>query len=332
MNRLRKAFFTARSKSTESVEIYNRHPYGNHSLDISRSQAELLRHVPEITTSGTTHPDSNPDTLLYSSQKPLAIKTNASYLCPPGMTTLSRSAPSSPNEVSLQPVPSPLPSPLNSPNYPLPSPLIPQPSSGLSATSTVSPYQFSQLAQSGRRHPNSSEFVEDYIRRAIEHHEKGELEKATELFRIAAEKSSPLGMFLYGISLRHGWGCHSNQVVAFQFLQKAAESAVFDLSNMTPENPVIAQGELVLAIYELGICFRHGWGVPKNKVTAAYYFEIAATLGDPDAQAELAFCYAHGIGIKKDRYKAAKYYKLAHAQGISVFGNSWIFKEKYVNC
>ncbi|ORY02641.1 HCP-like protein [Basidiobolus meristosporus CBS 931.73] len=216
--------------------------------------------------------------------------------------------------------------------HPLPSPIVPQPPSELSSTAGVSPHQFSQLAQSGRRHPNSSEFAEDYIRRAIDHHEKGELEKATEYFRIAAEKNSPLGMFLYGISLRHGWGCHPNQVVAFQFLQKAAECAVFDLSNVTPDNPIVAKGELVLAIYELGICFRHGWGVPKNKVTAAYYFEIAANLGDPDAQADLAFCYAHGIGVKKDRYKAAKYYKMAHAQGISVFGNSWIFKDKYKHC
>ncbi len=38
------------------------------------------------------------------------------------------------------------------------------------------------------------------------------------------------------------------------------------------------RGELTLAIYELGICFRHGWGVPKNKATAANYFEIAANL------------------------------------------------------
>jgi len=92
-----------------------------------------------------------------------------------------------------------------------------------------------------------------------------------------------------------------------------------------------ARSELILAIHELGICFRHGWGVPKNKVTAAYYFEIAANLGDPDAQNDLAFCYHHGEGVKKDMYKAAKYYRMAHAQGASILGNSWIFKKKYDN-
>jgi TPR repeat protein len=30
-----------------------------------------------------------------------------------------------------------------------------------------------------------------------------------------------------------------------------------------------AKGELVLAIFELANCFRHGWGVPVDKVAAA---------------------------------------------------------------
>jgi TPR repeat protein len=29
-----------------------------------------------------------------------------------------------------------------------------------------------------------------------------------------------------------------------------------------------AKGELVLAIFELANCFRHGWGVPVDKVAA----------------------------------------------------------------
>ena len=29
-----------------------------------------------------------------------------------------------------------------------------------------------------------------------------------------------------------------------------------------------AKGELVLAIFELGNCFRHGWGVPVDKIAA----------------------------------------------------------------
>lgn len=41
------------------------------------------------------------------------------------------------------------------------------------------------------------------------------------------------------------------------------------------------------------------------------YFQLAARLGDPDAQQELAFCLANGKGCKKDRKEAAKWYRAA---------------------
>ncbi|ORX98468.1 HCP-like protein, partial [Basidiobolus meristosporus CBS 931.73] len=172
--------------------------------------------------------------------------------------------------------------------------------------------------------------ADKYVQQAIQCHEHNQLEKAAHFFRLAACQGSPVGLFLYGISLRHGWGCKVNPQVAFQCLQKAAEYAVFDLNNLTNNtNLSAAKHELVLAIYELGVCFQHGWGVSKNKSTAVYYFEIAANLGDPDAQNDLAFCYLHGHGVRKNRHKAAKYYRMAHAQGMGVVGNSWIFKAKY---
>ena len=41
------------------------------------------------------------------------------------------------------------------------------------------------------------------------------------------------------------------------------------------------------------------------------YFQLAAKLGDPDAQQDLAFCLANGKGCKKDRKEAAKWYRAA---------------------
>ncbi|KAI8393574.1 uncharacterized protein BYT42DRAFT_551518 [Radiomyces spectabilis] len=170
---------------------------------------------------------------------------------------------------------------------------------------------------------------ENYLQLGMQYHERGELEKATQYWRLAAKEEQPLGLFFYGIALRHGWGCQKDPAVAVQYLQKAAECAVYDLQTGISTAALVAKSELVLAIHELGVCFRHGWGVPKNVVSAAYYFEIAANLGDPDAQNELAFCYAHGQGVKKDVFKAAKYYRMAHRQGQGLVGNSWIWKEKY---
>ncbi|KAI9496173.1 hypothetical protein BDB00DRAFT_726225, partial [Zychaea mexicana] len=138
------------------------------------------------------------------------------------------------------------------------------------------------------------------------------------------------GMFLYGVSLRHGWGCKRNESTAFQYLQKAAEHAVMDLNSLS--STVItsaAKGELIMAIYELGVSYIQGWGCRKNKETAVYFFKLAADLGDPDAQNDLARCYSTGKGVKKDMKLAAKYYRLADKQGCGIMGNSWIYKSKY---
>ncbi|GAA5801051.1 hypothetical protein EDC94DRAFT_614809 [Helicostylum pulchrum] len=170
---------------------------------------------------------------------------------------------------------------------------------------------------------------ESLLQLGMNYHEKGELEKATHYWRLSAETGSPLGLFFYGIALRHGWGCKKNSVKAVRYLQSAAESAVHELQTGIAQSVSVAKSELVLAIYELGVCFRHGWGVPKNLETAAYYFEVASNLGDPDAQNDLGFCYAHGLGVKKDLYCSAKYYRLAEKQGQGMIGNSWIWKDKY---
>jgi hypothetical protein len=52
---------------------------------------------------------------------------------------------------------------------------------------------------------NKVDETEALVHEGISYHEKGQLEKATQLFRIGAEKGNPIGMFLYGVSLRHGW-------------------------------------------------------------------------------------------------------------------------------
>ena len=62
-----------------------------------------------------------------------------------------------------------------------------------------------------------------------------------------------------------------------------------------------AKGELVLAIFELANCFRHGGGVAKDPVAARQYYETAANLGDTDAMNEAAWCFLEGFGGKKNK-------------------------------
>lgn len=111
------------------------------------------------------------------------------------------------------------------------------------------------------------------------------------------------------------------------------------------------QSELVLALHEIGVSYRFGWGVEKNKKMvsretdgishssqprlipslsfssqAVSYFILSADLGDMDAQQDVAFCFANGKGVKKDLKKAAHYYRLAVKQGGEDWGLSWIYK------
>lgn len=104
--------------------------------------------------------------------------------------------------------------------------------------------------------------AEGFVHEGIKFHEAGKLEQATEMFKQASMQDFPMGMFLYGVSLRHGWGCAKNEHLAFQYLQKSAEHAVVDLNKFSSTvNTSATKGELIMAIYELGVSFRHGWGV-----------------------------------------------------------------------
>ncbi|GAA5809376.1 hypothetical protein MFLAVUS_002784 [Mucor flavus] len=211
-----------------------------------------------------------------------------------------------------------------SPNTLLPHSTLPSPlgTSGDGAASSKTTAKKFSLMPDGE--------AERCVYQGIKYHEAGKLEQATEMFKQASILDLPMGMFLYGVSLRHGWGCKKNEHLAFQYLQKSAEHAVVDLNRFSATvNTSATKGELIMAIYELGVSFRHGWGCKKNKETAVYYFKIAADLNDADAQNDLGHCYYHGHGVKKDMFLAAKYYRLADKQGQGIMGNSWIWKSKY---
>jgi TPR repeat protein len=131
---------------------------------------------------------------------------------------------------------------------------------------------------------------------------------------------------------RHGWGCEPDPSRAVSYLSAAASNAA-SVESMALKAGLkkggAAKGELILAIFELANCFRHGWGIPRDPVAAKQYYETAANLGDTDAMNEIAWCYLEGFGCKKDKFAAARYYRLAEQNGNKTLGNSWIWKDKY---
>jgi TPR repeat protein len=104
--------------------------------------------------------------------------------------------------------------------------------------------------------------------------------------------------------IRHGWGCEQDPTKAITYLSAAASNSAAveeEALRAGVKRGGAAKGELVLAIFELGNCFRNGWGTDKDPVAARQYYETAANLGDPEAMNEAGWCYLEGFGGKKDK-------------------------------
>lgn len=170
------------------------------------------------------------------------------------------------------------------------------------------PSQDQTRSRSKSRSPSISDRRgDDDIQEAIRLHEIGELGLSTAMFgRLGDPKgaNNALAQVLYGLALRHGWGVDVDSATAIQYLSLAASNSA-GIEKAALESGLkkggAAKGELVLAIFELGNCFRHGWGVKKDAPAARQYYETAANLGDTDAMEEAAWCYLEGFGGAKDK-------------------------------
>ena len=79
--------------------------------------------------------------------------------------------------------------------------------------------------------PASPQTPDEYLQLGIKHHEANRLEESALCFERSAKEQGGcgVGMLMYGLSLRHGWGCPRNEKNGFHWLKKAAELAVTDL-------------------------------------------------------------------------------------------------------
>ncbi|KAJ6617574.1 hypothetical protein B0H10DRAFT_1878291 [Mycena sp. CBHHK59/15] len=270
----------------------------------------------------------------YSSQ-PVDGPSSPNALAPPGAVTLPRRPPSlrTGSPVSLYSTYSfyQLDSATPSPTDKQFAPKQQQPTPKHITFATTSPLPTPLASPST---PAGLRTAQDYLQLGITHHEADRLPESALCFEQAAtlDGGTGVGMLMWGLALRHGWGCTKNEKHGFKWLRRAAEAAVDDLEAARAGGAIDAgavQTELVLAIYEVGQCFFHGWGIPKDQKMGVSYYTVAARMGDADAQMDLAFCLANGKGAKKDRKEAAKWYRAAVKQGQSDIGLAWIYKEKY---
>jgi len=77
---------------------------------------------------------------------------------------------------------------------------------------------------------------QEFLQLGIEHHEANRLPESAVCFEKSAKEQGGcgIGMLMYGLALRHGWGCPKNEKSGLHWLQKAAESAVVDLESRKP--------------------------------------------------------------------------------------------------
>ncbi|OHS93503.1 hypothetical protein TRFO_11696 [Tritrichomonas foetus] len=69
------------------------------------------------------------------------------------------------------------------------------------------------------------------------------------------------------------------------------------------------------ALFNLGLMYSRGEGIPKDKTRAAEYYTQAAALGNAKAQFNLGLMYAKGDGIAQNKAKAVELYTQAADQG-----------------
>lgn len=217
--------------------------------------------------------------------------------------------------------------------------------SAVSSNSTIKPHRSRPSSSGAATSVTATSRIADmtpemHLDKGIEFHEKGEVQKATYHWRLAAKAEIPTAMLLYALACRHGWGMRPNPAEGVKWLRKAVDAAQLevaddeDLVTKGKPGPDVVErrthkAQFAVSVYELGVSYMNGWGIQQDKGLALRCFEIAGNWGDGDALAEAGFCYHEGIGCKKDLKKSAKFYRMAEAKGVSVAGNSWIHKDKY---
>jgi hypothetical protein len=155
----------------------------------------------------------------------------------------------------------------------------PSPSGSRTPTSEVKqPQRPPSSTSSNRSSPRSPEGLrtpQEYLQLGIQHHEANRLRESARCFERSAteEGGCGVGMLMYGLSLRHGWGCARNEKAGFKWLRKAAEHAVEDLERVRMNGDMdvrvieVSLNDLVLSQtnifieYRLNLCLRSTkWG------------------------------------------------------------------------
>jgi hypothetical protein len=130
------------------------------------------------------------------------------------------------------------------------------------------------------------------LHRGIVAHQNNDMTLSAILFEKCAKENGGcgVGMLMWALALRHGWGCPVDTLKAFGWLQLSIKTLLRELHDSKlekqqhdeiqslekpPKDPLLNQyliseikgikAELLLALYELGQCLMYGWGTHRDK-------------------------------------------------------------------
>lgn len=141
----------------------------------------------------------------------------------------------------------------------------------------------------------------------------GENAKAVSSLQYAADKGHALAQWKLGRMYAAGEGVPQNDLRAFQYFSRIADSHAEDSPHL-PQARFVANAFVQLGHYYLE-------GIPNSKVKAdpdrarEMYTYAASYFGDADAQYSLARLYLDGAGIPKDTRQAVRWLSLAANKG-----------------
>ncbi|EPY49608.1 SEL1 repeat protein Nif1 [Schizosaccharomyces cryophilus OY26] len=187
---------------------------------------------------------------------------------------------------------------------------------------------------------------EDHLNQAIRFHLSNDFNRGFLHSSFAARHDDHTASFIYGLYLRHGLACSPKTHVSFLFLLKTATFLLRDLSisfqdatvSANKSNPSETESKqytrdrllLALVLYELAVCFMHGWGITRDRPLGIHLIKLSGAWGDVDAQFEAGIQLSLGTVADKDSQMAANYFLSAESQGLSPPQKcKWIYKSKY---
>ena len=162
-----------------------------------------------------------------------------------------------------------------------------------------------------------------------------DLEKAFDLYQLAANQGFAPAQHNLGLMYEQGRGVAQDLKKAFELYQLAANQgfapAQYNLGFMYAQGRGVAQ-DLEKAVdllqlaanqghagaqYNFGGMYAHGRGVAQDLKKAFDLFQLAANQGHAAAQNNLGVMYAHGRGVAQDLKKAFDLFQLAANQGFA---------------